>query len=30
GRPVLMTDCRHGTGIDALVELIETRVLFRK
>lgn len=30
GRPVLMTDCRHGTGIDALVELIETQVLFRK
>ncbi|MBB96386.1 MAG: urease accessory protein UreG [Rhodobacteraceae bacterium] len=30
GRPVLMTDCRHGEGIDALVELIETQVLFRK
>ncbi|WP_088651726.1 urease accessory protein UreG [Marinibacterium profundimaris] len=30
GRPVLMTDCRHGHGIDALVELIETRVLFRR
>lgn len=29
GRPVLMTDCRHGTGIDALVALIERDVLFR-
>ncbi len=28
-RPVLMTDCRHGHGIDALVALIETKVLFR-
>ncbi|MEH2549183.1 urease accessory protein [Bradyrhizobium sp. AZCC 2262] len=28
-RPVLMTNCRKGEGIDRLVELIEREVLFR-
>lgn len=30
GRPVLMTDCRRGEGIDVLVDLIERQVLFRR
>lgn len=29
GRPVLLTDCRAGRGIEALVTLIEREVLFR-
>jgi urease accessory protein len=28
-RPVLLTDCRRGQGIDAVVALIEREVLFR-
>ncbi|CDX24905.1 urease accessory protein UreG [Mesorhizobium plurifarium] len=30
GRPVLMTNCRSGEGIDLLVDLIEREVLFRR
>lgn len=30
GRPVLLTDCRKGEGIDAVVDLIEQEVLFRQ
>jgi urease accessory protein len=29
GRPVLLTNCRQGEGIDAVVDLIEREVLFR-
>lgn len=29
GRPVLVTDCRAGTGIDAVVSCLEHEVLFR-
>jgi urease accessory protein len=29
GRPVLLTNCRKGEGIDAVVALIEREVLFR-
>ena len=28
-RPVLLTNCRRGEGIDAVVDLIEREVLFR-
>jgi urease accessory protein len=28
GRPVLLTDCRSGTGIDALVDRLAHDVLF--
>jgi urease accessory protein len=28
-RPVLMTNCRKGEGIDAVVSIIEKEVLFR-
>jgi len=28
-RPVLLTNCRHGDGIDAVVDLLEREVLFR-
>lgn len=30
GRPVLLTNCRRGEGIDAIVDLLEREVLFRK
>lgn len=29
GRPVLLTNCRQGEGIEAVVDLIEREVLFR-
>ncbi|GLH75988.1 urease accessory protein UreG [Bradyrhizobium sp. SSBR45G] len=29
GRPVLLTNCRRGEGIDAIVDLLEREVLFR-
>jgi urease accessory protein len=29
GRPVLLTNCRRGEGIDAVVDLLEREVLFR-
>lgn len=29
GRPVLLTNCRRGEGIEAVVDLIEREVLFR-
>jgi urease accessory protein len=29
-RPVLLTNCRRGEGIDAVVDLIEREVLFRR
>ena len=28
-RPVLLTNCRKGEGIEAVVDLIEREVLFR-
>ena len=28
-RPVVLTDCRHGTGIDAVVQALQHAVLFR-
>ncbi|MGY4308533.1 urease accessory protein [Bradyrhizobium sp. USDA 4369] len=30
GRPVLLTNCRRGEGIGAIVDLLEREVLFRK
>ena len=30
GRPVLLTNCRRGEGIEAIVDLLEREVLFRK
>jgi len=29
GRPVLLTNCRRGEGVDAIVDLLEREVLFR-
>lgn len=29
-RPVLLTNCRRGEGIDAVVDLLEREVLFRR
>jgi urease accessory protein len=28
-RPVLLTDCRKGEGVDAVISMIEREVLFR-
>ena len=30
GRPVLLTDCRRGEGVEAVVDLLERDVLFRR